>query len=66
MLAKAIESIGGGEITRESIKDALKATTYDGMAGTVKFDENGGGIRQFLILGVENGKYVVEKDYGYE
>lgn len=66
MLAKAIESIGDGEITRESIKDALKTTTYDGMAGTVKFDENGGGIRQFLILGVENGKYTIEKDYGFE
>lgn len=66
MLAKAIESIGDSEITREAIKDALKTTTYDGMAGTVKFDENGGGIRQFLILGVEDGKYVVKEDYGYE
>ncbi|MCI2106548.1 MAG: ABC transporter substrate-binding protein [Intestinimonas sp.] len=66
MLASAIESIGDGDITREAIKDALKTTTYDGMAGTVKFDENGGGVRQFLILGVKDGKYVVDEDYGYE
>jgi branched-chain amino acid transport system substrate-binding protein len=66
MLARAIEKAGTGKITREAIKDNLKDVTYDGMAGLVKFDENGGGIRQFLILGVENGKYVIEENYGYE
>ena len=66
MLAIAIEKTGDGEITREAIKDNLKDAAYDGMAGRLTFDENGGGVRQFLLLGVEGGKYVIEEDYGFE
>lgn len=66
MLALAIEKIGDGELTREAIKDNLKDVTYNGMAGEVHFNADGGGMRQYLLLGVENGKYVVEEDYGYE
>lgn len=66
MLALSIEKIGDGEVTREAIKDNLKGATYNGMAGELKFDENGGGVRQFLLLGVEGNRYVIEEDYGFE
>lgn len=66
MLAIAIEKTGDGEITREAIRDNLKDAAYDGMAGRLTFDENGGGVRQFLLLGVEGGRYVIEEDYGFE
>lgn len=66
MLATAIESLGDSEITRSSLRDALATTTYDGMTGHVEFNEDGGCSREQLIMGVENGEWVIEETYGYK
>lgn len=63
-LTEAIKSIDG-EVTRESIKDALKDVSYDGLAGHTQFNDDGGVSRDLLIIQVENGGYVVKEKYGY-
>ena len=46
-----------GELTRETMAAELKATQYDGVTGTVNFDENGDWVRDYLIVTVKDGKY---------
>jgi branched-chain amino acid transport system substrate-binding protein len=46
-----------GEITRETMAEELKATQYDGVTGSVNFDENGDWVRDYLVVTVKDGKY---------
>lgn len=66
MLAKAIEDIGDGKITRSSLRDALANASYDGMTGHIEFNADGGCSREQLIMAVEDGKWVIKENYGYE
>ncbi len=47
----------GGELTRESMIEALKETQYDGVTGHVNFDENGDWVRDYLTLVIKDGGY---------
>ncbi|MGN0372741.1 MAG: ABC transporter substrate-binding protein [Enterocloster sp.] len=46
-----------GELTRETMAEALRATNYEGVTGTVNFDENGDWVRDYLTLQVKDGVY---------
>lgn len=60
VLAAAIKSIKG-EVTRESIQEALKTIDHKGITGELKFDENGQATRNIFLVRAENGKTVLEK-----
>jgi len=51
----------GGELTRETMIEALRATNYEGVTGTVTFDENGDWVRDYLTLQVKDGIYDLYK-----
>ena len=51
-----------GELTRQTLADALKETNYEGVTGTVNFDENGDWVRDYLTLTVKDGKYVLYEE----
>ena len=48
-----------GELTRQTLAEALKETNYEGVTGTVNFDENGDWVRDYLTLTIKDGKYVL-------
>lgn len=50
-----------GELTRETMIDALRETNYEGVTGTVNFDENGDWVRDYLTLQVKDGIYDLYK-----
>lgn len=54
--ARAMEA-NDGELTRETMIEALRATNYEGVTGTVTFDENGDWVRDYLTLQVKDGIY---------
>lgn len=51
-----------GELTRETLAEALRTTDYEGVTGTVSFDENGDWVRDYLTLTVKDGKYVLYEE----
>ncbi|WP_313128210.1 ABC transporter substrate-binding protein [Anaerocolumna sp.] len=65
LLAKAVEMIGNGEITRDAIRDNLQKAEIEGLAGPIKFSEAGDISRQYLICAVEDGKFVIKEGYDY-
>ena len=66
LIAKAIESIGDGEVTREAIKDALlNMDAYEGVTGTIKFEVDGDIKRNYMICGVEDGQWKVLEGFEY-
>jgi len=38
--------------------EGLRASNYDGITGTVTFNEDGEWIRDYLVLTVKDGEYV--------
>ena len=49
---------------RTAIRDALAATTdFDGVTGSLTFTDAGDINRKYMIMIVENGQWVVKKDY---
>ena len=56
--ARAMEA-NDGELTRETMIEALQLTEYDGVTGHVNFDENGDWVRDYLTLTVQDGQYVL-------
>ena len=50
-----------GEVTRESIREAMAASNYKGITGTVTFDAQGDWVRPYLYVTVQDGKFVVAK-----
>lgn len=68
LIAKAVESIGDGEVTRASLRDALQAIDFTGMTGRIQFSEDGDIARAYMICGgSDQGWSVLEGlDYGAE
>lgn len=50
-----------GAVTRESLREALAASSYKGITGTVTFDAKGDWVRPYLFVTVQDGKFVVAK-----
>jgi branched-chain amino acid transport system substrate-binding protein len=48
-----------GAITRESLRDAMAASHYKGITGTVTFDAQGDWVRPYLYITVKGGKFVL-------
>lgn len=65
LIAKAIEMIGDGEVTRQAIRDNLQKAEITGLAGAIKFSENGDIARNYLICAVEGGQFVIKEGYDY-
>ena len=55
--ARAMEA-NDGELTRATMAEGLRASNYDGITGTVTFNEDGEWIRDYLVLTVKDGEYV--------
>ncbi len=59
VIAEAAEkAMAGGELTRETMAAALDETNYEGITGTVTFNEDGEWIRDYMVLTVKDGEYV--------
>ena len=50
-----------GGITRENIRDAMAASNYKGITGTVTFDDKGDWVRPYLYLTVRDGRFEVAR-----
>lgn len=60
MMAQAIENAGSTD--SQAIIDELNKITYDGITGTISFDENGDPIKEISIVTVEDAAYeLIEK-----
>ena len=42
----------------EKVKDQIYKTTYQGVTGEIKFDENGDVDKQFVKVTIKDGKFV--------
>lgn len=66
LIAEAVKAIGEGEVTRESIKDALASLgAYEGVTGTIKFEQDGDIKRSYMICGMKEGEWVVLEGFEY-
>lgn len=64
MIAEAMENCD--EITRDNIRDELaKLKGFNGITGPIEFQPAGDIIRKFLIVGIENGSWIIKADYDY-
>jgi branched-chain amino acid transport system substrate-binding protein len=63
VLKAAIEKAAAakGGITRESVRDAMAASNYKGITGTVTFDDKGDWVRPYLYITVKDGKFEVAR-----
>lgn len=60
VLAKAMEKAAEkGQVTREGVREAMAASKYAGVTGTVTFNDKGDWVRPYLYLTVKNGEFVV-------
>jgi len=55
----------GDNLTREAVKDQLKALDIDTLLGRLKFDEEGNLRRQYKIVGYQNGRWVELAGYDF-
>lgn len=65
LIAEAIKACGDQPVTRQAIRDNLAAVEMTGITGPIKFNPSGDINRQYMICGVENGKYVVKEGFEY-
>lgn len=65
LIANAIERIGDKEITREAIQEALSESENTGITGELNFTADGDIVRNYMICGVENGKWVILEGFDY-
>ena len=62
MLAQSIEKAGSTD--RAAIRDSLAATKdFEGVTGNITFSPDGDVDRKFKIMMIEDGNWVVKKDY---
>ena len=62
VLKEAIEKAAAkGAVTRENIREAMAASNYKGITGTVTFDDKGDWVRPYLFVTVKDGQFVVAK-----
>ena len=60
VIAKAMEkSAEKGQINRDNIREALAASNYKGITGTVTFNDKGDWVRPYLYITVKDGQFVV-------
>jgi branched-chain amino acid transport system substrate-binding protein len=50
-----------GSITRESVQNAMAATRYKGITGTVTFDNQGDWVRPYLYITVKDGRFILAR-----
>lgn len=65
LIANAIERIGDKEITREAIQQALSESENTGITGELNFTTDGDIVRNYMICGVENGKWKILEGFDY-
>lgn len=54
------------ELTRQNIRDELAGLKgFEGVTGPIEFQPAGDIIRKYLIVGIENGEWVIKTDYSY-
>ena len=56
MVIQAIENVGSAD--REAIKDELYNMTFEGVTGTIKYDEIGDAVKTQVWYVVKDGKFV--------
>ncbi|HWP51067.1 MAG TPA: ABC transporter substrate-binding protein [Clostridia bacterium] len=60
VIAEAAKAaMAGGELSRATLKDALKKTNYTGVTGTVTFNQDNDWVRDYLTLQVKDSTFVV-------
>lgn len=65
-LIEAAIKASGDNVTRDSIRENLqKLKGFVGLTGPIEFNPDGDITRKYLIIGVENGKYVKKTDYDF-
>ncbi|MCX7774589.1 MAG: ABC transporter substrate-binding protein [Spirochaetaceae bacterium] len=65
LIAAAIRN-SGDKVTRESIRENLQNLKgFVGLTGPIQFNPAGDIFRKYLIVAVENGKFVRKTDYDY-
>lgn len=65
LLEAAIKK-SGDKVTRDSIRENLQnLTDFVGLTGPIRFNPAGDIFRKYLIVAVENGKFVRKTDYDY-
>ncbi len=65
-LLEAAIKASGSTVTRDSIRENLQnLKDFNGLTGPIKFNKDGDITRQYLVVCVENGKYVQKTDYDY-
>ena len=65
LIAAAVEACGNNPVTRKAIRDNLQNVQLNGVTGPIKFNPSGDITRQYMICGVENGRYVVKAGFEY-
>ncbi len=58
MLLTAIQNVNGVN-DHAAIRDQLASMTYEGVCGTVKFDENRDATKEYIPMVVKNGSWVI-------
>ncbi len=65
LLVAAIKA-SGDKVTRQSIRDNLQNLKgFVGLTGPIQFNPDGDIFRKYLIVAVENGKFVRKTDYDF-
>lgn len=65
LLKAAIENIDG-DVTRDSIRDELQGLEdFVGLTGPITFNEDGDITRKYLIMEIEDGKFVQKTEFDY-
>ncbi len=60
VLKDALEKAAAkGAVTRENVREAMAASSFKGVTGTVTFDAKGDWVRPYLFVTVKDGKFVV-------
>jgi branched-chain amino acid transport system substrate-binding protein len=60
VIAKAMEKASEkGKLTRENVRNAMAETNYEGICGTVTFNDKGDWVRPYLYLTVRDGQFVM-------
>lgn len=64
MVAEAMRNTS--DLTRDNIRDELASMKgFVGVTGPIEFQPAGDIIRKYLIVGIENGKWVIKTDYSF-
>lgn len=64
MVAAAMEN--ASELTRQNVRDELAGLEgFVGVTGPIQFEAAGDIIRKYLIVGIEEGEWVIKTDYDF-